>query len=161
MSCLDATFTLTPKSPIWSPSTNFAYVSCNGADFWAGAYNFEALHTTNQFFFSARGAADPTLDYTQFVNRRKVRSLDLYLDLAGYGPQKQLALIFGFAIRPGWNLPGHVLVYSAAGLLHDQALAVGDNQFLLEIEALDVPLFLYLIHGGGEWLFNGISGYVI
>jgi hypothetical protein len=37
----------------------------------------------------------------------------------------------------------------------------GDNQFLLEIESLDLPLNLYFIHAGGYWFFRGLSGYVV
>ena len=37
----------------------------------------------------------------------------------------------------------------------------GDNQFLLEIESLDLPFFLFFIHAGGNWFFTGLSGYVV
>jgi hypothetical protein len=47
------------------------------------------------------------------------------------------------------------------GLLKDQELAYGDNQFLLEIESLDQSLDLYFIHAGGTWFFRGLSGYVV
>jgi len=53
-----------------------------------------------------------------------------------------------------------VLVYSNAGLLQDQTLVYGDNQFLLEIESLDQPLLAF-IHAGGWWFFTGLSGYVV
>jgi hypothetical protein len=43
----------------------------------------------------------------------------------------------------------------------DQQLAYGDNQFLLEIEPLDLPLTLYFIYAGGLWFFRGLSGYVV
>lgn len=56
---------------------------------------------------------------------------------------------------------GSVLVYSNAGLLKDQQLVYGDNQFLLEIESLDLPFFLFFIHAGGNWFFRGLSGYVV
>jgi hypothetical protein len=59
------------------------------------------------------------------------------------------------------TLNARVLVYSNAGLLQDQTLVYGDNQFLLEIESLDQPLFLAFIHAGGYWLFTGLSGYVV
>jgi hypothetical protein len=56
-----------------------------------------------------------------------------------------------------------VLVYSDAqpGLLSDQRLYYGDNQFLLEIESLEHVLNLYFIHAGGSWYFRGLSGYVV
>jgi len=92
---------------------------------------------------------------------KKARHLELSIDLSSYAAaHKQLALIFGFdAFTPGFD--GRVLVYSNAGLLQDQMLVYGDNQFLLEIESLDLPLFLYFIHAGGYWFFRGLSGYVV
>lgn len=54
-----------------------------------------------------------------------------------------------------------VLVYSDAGLLKDQQIVIDDNQFLVEIESLDLPFYLYFIHAGGYWLFRGLSGYVV
>lgn len=159
MSCLDATFTLTPKAPSYSDAGSHAVLYCFGADFWTGSpYDFDGLHTGDQFFFDGAFAADANLDYAQWSNLKRVRYLQLYLNLAAYGTQKQLALIFGF--EAPWQA-GRVLVYSNAGLLHDQTLAVGDSQFLLEIEALDLPLSLQFIHAGGSWLFKGLSGYVI
>jgi hypothetical protein len=66
-------------------------------------------------------------------------------------------VIFGFDVL----FNGRLLVYSYAGLLQDQTLVYGDNQFLLEIESLDLSLNLYFIHAGGYWFFTGISGYVV
>jgi hypothetical protein len=62
-------------------------------------------------------------------------------------------------VFPGSN--ARVLVYTDAGLLKDQQLVYGDNQFLLEIESLDQPLWLYFIHAGGDWFFRGLSGYLV
>jgi hypothetical protein len=81
--------------------------------------------------------------------------------LIGYAfAHKQLALIFGFDVQFS-SFPGRVLVYSDAGLIKDQTLAYGDNQFLLEIESLDLGFYLYFIHAGGHWFFRGLSGYVV
>jgi hypothetical protein len=83
--------------------------------------------------------------------------------LQGYAAaNKQLALIFGFDVMFN-NFPPdtRVLVYTDNGLLKDQLLVYGDNQFLLEIESLDSPLQLYFIHAGGWWFFRGLSGYVV
>ena len=76
------------------------------------------------------------------------------------GANKSLALIFGFDVFSATNPGGRVLVYSDAGLLKDQQLVYGDNQFLLEIESLDLPFYVYFIHAGGNWFFRGLSGYV-
>jgi hypothetical protein len=105
-------------------------------------------------------AADPKVDYTQFANRNKTRFLAAWLDLWGY-TNKQLALIFGFDVMPTSTPGGRVLVYSDAGLLKDQQLVYGDNQFLIEIESWDTSFMLYFIHAGGNWYFRGLSGYVV
>jgi hypothetical protein len=162
MSCLDATFTLTPLSPFYSAQSNFAYIYCFGADFWVfSPEDFSSLYANNRFFFDANYAADPNLDYTQWANIRKARHLYSYIQLQSYtAANKQLALIFGFDVR-SQGLDGRVLVYSNAGLLQDQKLVYGDNQFLLEIESLDLGFYLYFIHAGGHWSFTGLSGYVV
>ena len=162
MSCLDATFTLTPRSPFYSGQNNYAYFFCYGADFGIGSpYDLSSLYASNRFFFDASFAADPNLNYAQWANLKKVRYLNSYISLQSYAAaQKQLALIFGFDVLFS-ALPGRVLVYSDAGLLRDQQLVYGDNQFLLEIESLDLPLSLYFIHAGGHWFFTGLSGYVV
>jgi hypothetical protein len=163
MSCLDATFTLTPRSPFYYNSVhNQAELFCYGADFaYISPTDLSSLYATNRFFFDYAFASDPNLDYTQWPNRKKARALWVSIDLRDYaGAQKQLALIFGFdVLYPGSN--GRVLVYSDAGLLSDQTLVYGDSQFLLEIESLDLPLTLYFIHAGAYWFFKGLSGYVV
>lgn len=164
MSCLDATFTLTPRSPLYYTSAhNQAVLFCYGADFtYSSPHNLSALYASDRFFFDAAFAAVPNLDYTQWANIKKTRFLYSYIDLQDYGgaAHKQLALICGFDVLYS-GFAGRVLVYSNAGLLHDQQLVYGDNQFLLEIESLDLPLNLYFIHAGGYWFFRGISGYVV
>jgi hypothetical protein len=162
MSCLDATFTLTPRSPFYySSENNQAVLWCYGADFgYAGQINFSSLYASDRFFFHTSFAADPNLDYKQWANRKKAQFLSSFIDLQDYGAQKQLALVFGFDVLYS-SLDGRVLVYSDAGLLQDQKLVYGDNQFLLEIESLDLPLILYFIHAGGHWFFRGLSGYVV
>jgi hypothetical protein len=162
MSCLDATFTLTPRSPWYYKSMhNQAVLFCYGADFsYVPPTDLSSLYATDRFFFDAAFAGDPSLDYTQWANRKEAPFLSPSIDLRDYGAaRKQLALIFGFDILYS-SVDGRVLVYSDAGLLQDQKLVYGDNQFLLEIESLDLPLNLYFIHAGGYWFFRGISGYV-
>jgi hypothetical protein len=163
MSCLDATFTLTPRSPLYLDPhnyNNYAYVFCYGADFWAGSPNdLSSLYANNRFFFDPNFAGDPNLDYTKWDNLKKTPYLYSHIVLAGYaGTKKQLALIFGFDVL---TVDGRVLVYSSAGLLQDQTLVYGDNQFLLEIESLDQEVYLYFVHAGAGWYFKGLSGYVV
>ncbi len=163
MSCLDATFTLTPRSPFFYKSPHDqAELFCYGADFtYVSPADLSSLYTSNRFFFDAAFAGDPNLDYSQWANRKKARFLMSSIDLRDYGAaQKQLALVFGFDVLYS-SIDGRVLVYSDAGLLQDQKLVYGDNQFLLEIESVDQPLLLYFIHAGGYWFFKGISGYVV
>jgi len=164
MSCLDATFTLTPQSPRYAGSyNNYAYLYCYGADFHIySPMNLSSLYASNRFFFLDGFGGDPNLDYAQWDNRKKAQFLQCSINLVGYpwGANKQLALIFGFDVQYD-SLPGRVLVYSDAGSLKDQQLVYGDNQFLLEIESLDLGLDLYFIHAGGNWFFRGLSGYVV
>ena len=94
----------------------------------------------------------------------RCRRLDISppsFDLADYGAaQKQLALIFELDVLFN-EFDSHVLVYSNTGLLQDQKLVYGGNQFLFEIESVDLPLFLYFIQAGGYWFFRGLSGYFV
>ena len=166
MSCLDATFTLTPRSPSYSDVSlnNYADLYCFGADFYPSSLpqaSFSSLYASDRFFFDGSFACDPNLDYRQWANLKKARYLDVYINLQSYaGTKKELALIFGFDVLWSAN-PGRVLVYSNAGLLQDQQLVYGDNQFLLEFDSLDSTVYLQFIHAGGYWFFRGISGYVV
>lgn len=158
MSCLNATFTLTPRNPWWAPW--FWNVSsdlyCYGADFLpTSPCDFSSLYSADSLYFDSSTAADPAADYTQWANRRRAPFLELYANLAAYGTAKQLALIFGFSGS------GRVQIYNDAGLISDQTLASGDNQFLLEIDSLNSEFRLYFVHVGGSWFFTGLSGYVV
>lgn len=82
------------------------------------------------------------------------------MGLQAFGANKQLARVFAFDVLYP-SIDGRVQVYSDAGLLHDQTLVYGDNQFLIELESLDQYVNLYFIHAGGYWFFNGLSGYVV
>lgn len=159
---LNPTFALTPKAPIYyTGPQNSAVLFCYGADFTYNApTSLSHLFLTDRFFFDAAFAADPALDYSLWANRKRSRFLDLSCNLQSFGSQKQLALVFGFDVL--WSAPnGRVLVYSDAGLLHDQTLVKGDNQFLMQIDSLTLPLNLYFVHAGGYWFFKGLTGYVI
>jgi hypothetical protein len=164
MSCLDATFTLTPLSPRYQTNTgtDFAVLYCFGADIMSYVpADLSSLYASNRFFFYWAFAADANLNYAQWPIRKNAQFLVSTINLQSYAAaHKQLALIFGFDV-PYSSLPGRVLVYTDAGLLQDQQLAYGDNQFLLEIESLDLQFNLYFIHAGGSWFFRGLSGYVV
>jgi hypothetical protein len=166
MSCLDATFTLTPRSPEYlnvSGYYQYASLACFGTDAGPPApWDFSSLYASNRFAFGDYSAADPNLDYTQWANLTKTRFLAAWIDLGSFAAaNKQLALIFGFDVFYTANPGGRVLVYSDAGLLKDQELVYGDNQFLLEIESLELSFMVYFIHAGGNWFFRGLSGYVV
>ena len=101
MSCLEATFTLTPRSPSYSDVSlnNYAYLYCFGADFYPSSspQDLSSLYASDRFFFDHYFASDLNLDYRQWGNRLKARFLLSYISLYGYaGANKQLALIFGF-----------------------------------------------------------------
>ena len=87
----------------------------------------------------------------------KVPHLELISTMTAY--KKELALIFGFDTT--MVIGGRVLVYDDAGLISDQTLELGDNQFLIHVESLATQIHLYFIHAGGPWSFAGISGYVV
>ena len=165
MSCLDATFTLTPRSPVYVDlaNNNEADLWCFGTD--AGPpspWDFTSLYTSNRFCFEDDFAADPNVDYSSYANRKKTRFLEAWMDLWGpVGSNKSLVLIFGFDVFYTTNPGGRVLVYSDASLLKDQQLVYGDNQFIIEIESWDTTFMLHFIHAGGDWFFRGLSGYVV
>ena len=159
MSCLDATFTLTPKSPrYYAAEENQGWLICYGATFFSSSpWDLSSLYGADALFFSYYLSADPTLNYSPWPNRVKVPRIELYAYLWQYGTGKSLALVFGFEAVS----TGRVLVVTDAGLIKDQTLAIGDNQFLLEIDSLEYPISLYFIHAGGDWFFKGLSGYVV
>jgi hypothetical protein len=161
MSCLTATFTLTPQSPSSNlyGLASWAAMACYGGDFYPEPpQDLPSLYTSNRYFFDQSVASDPNLDYSKWINRQKARYIECVFDLSVIGAQKQLALIFGFDLDGG---PARVLVYSDAGRIQDVNLAPGDNQFLIEFDSLDQSTNLYFIHAGGSWYFRGISGYLV
>jgi hypothetical protein len=165
MSCLEATFTLTPRSPSYSNSAGaYAELDAHGVDFSIGSDDLPSLYATNRFLFEGAFASDPDLDYTQWSNIKRARALSFYVDLTTYaGSPKQLAVVFGFDVpySPVVGSAARVLVYSYAGLLSDQTLEYGDSQLLLEIESLIQPVHLYFIHASASWYFRGLSGYLV
>ena len=71
---LNPTFALTPKAPIYYVGPqNSAVLFCYGADFtYVAPNNFSNLYATDRFFFDASFAADPTLDYAAWANRKPI-----------------------------------------------------------------------------------------
>jgi len=158
MSCLDATFTLTPRSPFYAGVNQWSLLWCFGADFYASyPTDFSSLYSADRLYFDTYTAGDPNIDYAQWINRRRVPFLGFNADLSALGTEKQLALIFGFEVA----YSGRVLVYTDAGLISDQTLTATDSQFLLEIELPSQSFTVYFIHAGGNWFFKGLSGYVV
>jgi hypothetical protein len=163
--CLPATFTLTPRSPLYQaptpqnyPDTQESYIACYGTDVMVlPPYDFSSLYGADSLYFNSYTHADPTGDYKDWTNVMRVPHIAFYVDLRSFGTAKSLMLVFGFSCPN----PARVLVYTYAGKIADQTLDPSDNQFLLEIESLASPLMLNFIHAGGEWVFKGLSGYVV
>lgn len=166
---LTATFELTPRNSYYDGgSNNYAGMYIYGTYFqpqWNPGQikSFEGQYTEDQLYFYDSCSADPTLDYTQWSNRKLAPRIIFYYDLSALGERKELALVFGFAALT----ESRTLIYSDAGLLGEEQLFPGDNQFLMEVETLG-PITLYFIHAcfdslnnGGRWFFKGISGYVV
>jgi len=167
---LEPTFALTPRnSYVVSSNPNYnARLPIFGADIFPNynenfRYSFEHQYAEDELYFHNSFAADPMLDYTDFSNRKKAPHVQLFYNLSSLGANKELALIFGFDAVSESRL----LIFSNAGLLDDEILNTGDNQFLIEIESLN-SLNLYFIHSqragssyGGNWFFKGITGYVV
>ncbi len=166
---LEATFSLTPRESFYSVHTNqMAELTIQGADFYPKynefyPFSFDKLHADDRLYFSGLNTADPTLDYTVYDNRRMTPHIQLHYDLSLLGTHKELALVFSFEAQTESRL----LIFTDDGLLSDETLVVGDNQFLVEVEALDA-LYLYFIpahlassNSGGSWIFKGVTGYVV
>ncbi len=167
---LEPTFSLTPTSAYYSSGVgDQAWCLVSGADFYPWPWSRFTLgqqYANDELFFGGIFAADAALDYSSWNNRRQARHIQLYCDLQDYAPNKELALVFGFDVFP--SPEARLLAYSGAGQLEDVTLTQGDNQFLMEVESLESPFWLYFIHArlpnssnGGSWFFRGITGYVI
>jgi len=166
---LEATFGLTPReSYFYVAEDQRAVLAIQGAYFspkyYEGyRYSFDGQHAEDKLYFPRYNAADPGLDYTVWDNRRMVPYIRLDYNLSSLGTHKELALIFGFQAVSESRL----LIFTDDGLLSDETLVPGDNQFLMEVETID-SLDLHFIHArrdgsiyGGDWFFKGITGYVV
>jgi hypothetical protein len=140
---------------------------CFGSAFFSSLYPtyrycFDQQHANDELCFSTTLAADPSIDYSNSSNVRRVPHIWLHSDLTDFGSNKEVALIFGFDA----DVDARILIYSFGGLLADVTLTAGDNQFLIEVEGLYLSLFfLHSRHEGsslgGQWFFKGITAYVI
>ena len=162
---LPETFTLTPQNLMWGSASNQrAYASVYGTSTIPDpTRNFNIQYSEDKLYYHDMGAADPALDYRYVSNLREVPFISMFYDLSVFGEHKELALIFSFEAITTARL----LIYTGNGLLDEEILNIGDNQFLIEVETLD-PLYLYFIHArnessvnGGSWFFKGITGYVV
>ncbi len=145
-----------------------AQLHVNGMSFFAdpggSRHGLAGQSSNDEVYFNYVAAGDPALDYTDWLTRWRTPHIELSLDLRAFGPQKELALVFGFDATSDSRL----LIYTDAGLLADETLETGDDQFLMEVESLDDPLTLYFVQVrlsgstyGGSWFFRGVTGYVI
>lgn len=166
---LEATFSLTPRESYYRvASDQRAHLNIQGARFYPKyhegfQYSFDNQHAEDKLYFHGYNAADPRLDYTAWGNLRMAPHIRLDYNLSSLGTHKELALVFSFEAETESRL----LIFTNDGLLSDETLVPGDNQFLMEVETLDY-LNLYFIHTrldgsgyGGSWFFKGITGYVV
>jgi hypothetical protein len=124
--------------------------------------SFDHQHASDEVCFWSNRAGDAAANYTVYTERHNVPHVVCHYDLSDFAPHKEVALTFRFDAV----LESRILVYTYAGLLDEEVLHVGDNQFLIEVESTD-SLTLYFIHAnldgsilGGEWFFRGIDGYI-
>ncbi len=162
-------FNLTPRESYYRvQSDQFAALSIIGATFWPKyndvyKYSFDRQHLDDRLYYYSSAAADPALDYTVWSNLKMAPHIRLSYDLSSLGAHKELALVFQFEAVSNARL----LIFTNNGLLGDETLVQGDDQFLMEVETLD-RLDLYFIHTrmagsayGSNWFFKGIKGYVV
>ncbi len=166
---LTANFELTPRNSFFS---NSAYETARLYMFGPGFYpryssayrlSFDKQHEDDEAYYHREIAADPNVDFTNWLERMRVPHIILYYNLSTFGNYKEMALVFGFDATS----QSRILVYSNSEQLADILLEPGDNQFLMEIESVDA-MSLYFIHArkagseyGGRWFFRGITGYVV
>ena len=164
---LQDAFSLTPRnSYLYSGSGHYAKMDVHGISHYrqqyaAYRYSFNHQHDSDELSFAYR-AGDAAADYTAFTERDRAPHVYLYYNLSDFTPHKEVALTFRFdAITES-----RIQIYTDAGLLDEEILNPGDDQFLLEVESTSA-LNLYFIHVnrdgsnyGGNWFFRGIDGYI-
>ena len=164
---LQQAFSLTPRESYLPGSGHYARMHAHGiSNIYKYSpsyrYSFDHQHTSDELYFRYDTAGDAGANYAAYVDRRHVPHVILQYDLSDFQPHKEVALTFRF------NAAGEsrVLIYTDAGLIDDEILNPGDDQFLMEVESTS-PLLLYFIHVnragtnyGGSWFFRGIDGYI-
>ena len=168
---LEPTFSLTPRSSYFREADdkqaqipevqNVAFYAKTSA---SRRSSFDHQHAEDELLYMAYSAVDPSVDYSIYQNRKGVSLLRLDFNLASFGTDQELALIFGFDAVSESRL----LIFSDAEQLGDEVLKIDDNQFLIVIDGLETSLTLYFIHVhradrsvGGNWYFRGVTGYVV
>lgn len=164
---LQTAFELTPRESYLPGAGHNAQLFCHGISLYpkydpSYRFSFYHQHAFDEIFFLGDRAGDAAANYAAYAERRHVPHVELLYDLSAFAPNKEVALTFRFDAYS----ESRVLVYTSAGLLDEEILHVGDNQFLIEVESTD-PLNLYFIHAnfdgstvGGHWFFRGIDGYI-
>lgn len=165
---LENVFSLTPRESLaFSGAGHRAQIETHGVSFWprfnpTHRYSLDHHHASDELSFGSFTAGDGATDYSRWEARRRTPHVRLYYDLSAFTPFKEVALAFRFEALSESRL----LVYTDAGLVDEETLNPGDDQFLLEIESTD-PLSLYFVHANldgsaysGHWFFQGIDGYV-
>lgn len=165
---LQQVFSLTPReSRTYSGAGDRAHMLVCGVThmpkyYSTYRYTFDQQHASNELYFPNWMAGDARAGYQAWHERRHTPHVELYYDLSAFQPHKEVALTVRFdAISES-----RVLIYTSAGLMGEEILNPGDNQFLIEIESTSA-LRLFFIHVnreasdyGGSWSFRGIDGYI-
>jgi len=165
---LNQVFALTPReSYLYTGPGHRAQVVCHGISLMPKyvptyRWSFDPQHASDEAYFRFDRAGDAAANYTLYAERRHVPHIVCYYNLSDFKPHKEVALTFRFDAY----MESRILVYTIAGLLDEEVLHVGDNQFLIEVESTDA-LTLNFIHAnldgstkGGSWFFRGIDGFI-
>lgn len=125
--------------------------------------SFDQLHASDELHFHHFMFGDEAADYADWLTVLNAPHVNLHIDLSDFGPHKEVVLIFRFDALT----ESRVLLYTDAGLLGEEIMQVGDDQFLIEVESTD-ELWLRFMHVnrageniGGRWYFRGIDGYIV
>lgn len=163
---LDQAFALTPRNS-WSVTGpgHRAYLYVYGITNYGhhlARQHFDHQHGSDELFFSGYRAGDAAVDYSAWWELQKVPYIQASYNLTDFEPYKEVALTFQFDALT----ESRILVYTFDGLIDEEILSVGDNQFLIEVESTD-ELHLFFVHAridgtnsGGHWFFRGIDAYI-
>ncbi len=165
---LQQAFSLTPRESRHVTGTgHVGHIEVHGVSFWPKynptyRYSLDPQHSSDELCFPSHTAGDGAADYSTWDARRRTPHVRLFYDLSAFTPFKEVALTFRFDAAS----ESRILVYTDAGLVDEETLNPGDDQFLLEVESTDA-LNLYFVHAtaegsayGGYWFFRGIDAYI-